>query len=104
MLSIDPTCPILTQLFRYAHLLEGGRILLVLVNPHGNIEIYIESLSHVNVAIQNRSCALSFHRDKVGKTCLFAVDESKRLLAVYSLARVRQSSSRPFPSPWSSNK
>ncbi|KAH8977864.1 hypothetical protein EDB86DRAFT_3157238 [Lactarius hatsudake] len=69
---------------KYAHLLEGGRILLSLVDPLGNIEIYLESLTSIDVAIQRRSFARLFHRDKIDETCLFAVDESKRLLGVYS--------------------
>jgi hypothetical protein len=39
-----------------------------------------------------------FHRDKIGETCLFALDESKRMLAVYSSARVHLSF-RPSPAP-----
>ncbi|KAI9455145.1 hypothetical protein BJY52DRAFT_1122154 [Lactarius psammicola] len=74
---------------KYAHLLEGGRILLCLVDPHGNMVIYVESLSRINVAIQKRSFARLFHRDKIGETCLFALDESKRMLAVYSSARMQ---------------
>ena len=75
-------------LLRYAHLLEADRILLGLVDPHGNIVIYVESLSRIDAAIQRRTYAMLFHREKIGKTCLFAVDESKRMLAVYSSARV----------------
>ena len=78
-----------TFLLRYAHLLEGGRILLGLVDPHGNIVIYVESLSRIDAAIQRRSFARLFHKDKIGETCLFSLDESKRMLAVYSSARVR---------------
>ncbi|KAI9455069.1 hypothetical protein BJY52DRAFT_1122205 [Lactarius psammicola] len=74
---------------KYAHLLEGGRILVGLVDPQGNIEIYVESLSRINAAIQRRSHAKLFHRDKVGETCLFVLDESKRILAVYSPARMQ---------------
>ena len=81
--------PRLAFLHRYAHLLEGGRILLGLVDPHGNIVIYVESLSRIDAAIQRRSFARLFHKDKIGDTCLFSLDESKRMLAVYSSARVR---------------
>ena len=62
-----------------------------LVDPHGNIVIYVESLSRIDAAIQRRSFARLFHRDKIGETCLFALDESKRMLAVYASARVRLS-------------
>lgn len=57
----------------------------------GNIAIFIESLSRIEAAIQRRSFARQFHRDKIGEGCLFALDESKGMLAVYSSARVRPS-------------
>ena len=79
----------LTLPLRYAHLLEGDRILLALVDPSGKISIYFESLSHIDAAIQRRSFTRLLHKDKIGETCLFALDESKRMLAVYSSARVR---------------
>ena len=88
MVLTDLAIPRLSLLLRYAHLLEGGRILLGLVNPRGNIEVYFENLSQIDVAIQRRSSASLFFRDKIGDTCLFAVDESKRMLAVYSSDRV----------------
>ncbi|KAI9455148.1 hypothetical protein BJY52DRAFT_1427134 [Lactarius psammicola] len=78
-----------STIVKYAHLLEGGRILLCVVDPHGNMVIYVESLSRVDAAIQKRSFAMQFHRDKIGKSCLFAFDESKRMLAVYSSARMQ---------------
>jgi hypothetical protein len=65
-----------------------------LVDPQGNIEIYVESLSRIDAAIQKRLLAMLFHRDKIGETCLFALDESKRMLAVYSSARARLSFNR----------
>ncbi|KAH9059756.1 hypothetical protein EDB87DRAFT_1562790 [Lactarius vividus] len=74
---------------KYAHLLEGGRILLGLVDPQGNIAIYVESLGRVDTAIQRRSFAKLLHRDKIGETCLFALDESKHTLAVYSSTRMQ---------------
>ncbi|KAF8261846.1 hypothetical protein EI94DRAFT_1705222 [Lactarius quietus] len=74
---------------KYAHLLEGDRILLGLVDPRGKILIYVESLSRIDAAIQRRSFAMQLHRDKIGETCLFALDESKRMLAVYSSARMQ---------------
>ncbi|KAH9171589.1 hypothetical protein EDB89DRAFT_1906868 [Lactarius sanguifluus] len=74
---------------KYAHLLEGGRILLGLVDPQGNIAIYVENLGRVDAAIQRRSVAKLLHRDKIGETCLFALDESKHTLAVYSSTRMQ---------------
>ena len=54
----------------------------------GNIEIYVESLGRIGAAIHRGSFARQFRRDKIGETCLFALDESKRMLAVHSSARV----------------
>ena len=50
--------------------------------------ILLDRLSHIDGAIQSRSYAKFFHKDKIGEMCLFAFDESKRLLAVYASARV----------------
>ncbi|KAH9029436.1 hypothetical protein EDB85DRAFT_2251894, partial [Lactarius pseudohatsudake] len=78
-----------STIIKYAHLLEGSRILVCLVDPHGNIAIYVESLSRINAAIQMQSFSKLFHRDKIGEICLFALDESKRMLAFYSSARMQ---------------
>ena len=64
---------------------------MCLVDPHGNMVIYIESLSRIDVAIQRQSFSKLLHREKIGGTCLFSLDESKQMLAVYSSARVRHS-------------
>ena len=73
---------------RYAHLLEGDRILLGLVDSQGNISIFLDKLSRIDGAIRSKSHAKLFHQDKIGPTCLFAFDESKCMLAVYASARV----------------
>ncbi|KAI0297435.1 hypothetical protein BC826DRAFT_166673 [Russula brevipes] len=74
---------------KYAHLLEGDRILVGLVDSQGNVMILLERLSRVDAAIKNKSYAKFFHQDKIGQTCLFAFDESKRTLAVYASARMQ---------------
>ena len=78
----------LLSLLRYAHLLEGDRILLGLVDSQGNVIIFLEKLSRIDAAIKNKAHAKFFHQDEIGQTCLFAFDESKRVLAVYASARV----------------
>ena len=92
MLLVDLRIALLTLTTRYAHLLEGDRILLGLVDSQGNVMILLDRLSRIDVAIQSRSYAKFFHQDKIGQTCLIAYDESKRLLAVYTSSRVC-----PFP-------
>ena len=65
------------------------RILLCLVDAKGNVFIHLDRLSHIAGAIQSRSYVKFFHKDTIGETCLLAVNESKRLLAIYASARVR---------------
>ena len=50
--------------------------------------ILLDRLSDVDATIQSRSYAKSFYKDRIGETCLFSFDESKRLLAVYTPLRV----------------
>lgn len=50
--------------------------------------IFLDRLSRINGAIQSQSYARFFHTDKIGEMCLFAFDESRRLLAVYASATV----------------
>ena len=61
---------------------------MCLVDAKGKVMILLDRLSHIDGAIQSRSYAKFFHKDKIGEMCLFAFDESKRLLAVYASARV----------------
>ncbi|KAI0292619.1 hypothetical protein B0F90DRAFT_1671124 [Multifurca ochricompacta] len=75
--------------FRYAHLLEGDRILLGLFNSRGNVAIFIERLSRIDKVIQSRSFARLLHGDKIGETGIFSFDESKRMLAFYASARMQ---------------
>ncbi|KAI9455154.1 hypothetical protein BJY52DRAFT_1122135, partial [Lactarius psammicola] len=74
---------------KYACLLEGDRILLGLVDAQGNVMIFLDRLSRIDSAIRSRSYVKFFHQDKIGQTCLFAFDESKRMLAVYASARMQ---------------
>lgn len=50
--------------------------------------VLLERLNRIDAAIKTRSYAKFFHQDKIGQTCLFALDESKHMLAVYTSARV----------------
>ena len=50
--------------------------------------IFLDKLNRIDATIKNRAHAKFFHQDKIGQTCLFAFDESKRMLAVYASARV----------------
>ena len=61
---------------------------MCLVDSQGNVMIFLNRLSRIDAAIRNKSHAKFFHQDKIGETCLFALDESKRMMAVYASARV----------------
>ena len=50
--------------------------------------IFLDKLNRIDATIRSKSHAKFFHQDKIGHTCLFAFDESKRMLAVYASARV----------------
>ena len=80
--------PVLIVLPRYAQLLDEDRILLCLVDSQGNVIIFLNKLSGIDAAIKNKSFAKFLNQDKIGQTCLFAFDESKRMLVVYASARV----------------
>jgi hypothetical protein len=53
--------------------------------------VLLERLSRIDDAIMKRAYAKFFHQNQIGQTCLFAFDESKRMLAVYASAKVRPS-------------
>ena len=50
--------------------------------------VLLERLTRIDGAMKNKAYAKFLHQDKIGQTCLFAFDESKRTLAVYASARV----------------
>ncbi|KAN0136073.1 hypothetical protein V8E53_005933 [Lactarius tabidus] len=74
---------------KYAHLLEGSRILLSLVDSDGNVTIFLDRLDRIDRTIQSRSHVKVLPQDKIGKTCLFVFDESRRMLAIYASAKLQ---------------
>lgn len=76
------------RLCRYAHLLEGDRIFLCLVDSRGNVAILLDHLDCIDEAIQSQSHVKFLTQDKIGETYLFVFDESKRMLAIYVPAKV----------------
>jgi hypothetical protein len=59
-----------------------------LIDSQGDVVIYLDELGHIDAAIKNKSHARVFQQDEIGQTCLFAFDESKRMLAVCASDRV----------------
>ncbi|KAH9162132.1 hypothetical protein EDB89DRAFT_2026922 [Lactarius sanguifluus] len=51
----------------------------------------LDRLSRIDATIISRSYAKFFHQDKpkISQTCLIAIGESKRMLAVYASARMQ---------------
>ena len=76
---------------RYAHLLEGGRILLGLMDGLRNIAIFIESLSHIEAAIQRRYLQGNSTGTRLAKVANLPLMSRRCMLNVYSFARVRPS-------------
>ncbi|KAH7882014.1 hypothetical protein F5I97DRAFT_1939518 [Phlebopus sp. FC_14] len=64
-----------------AQLLEGERLLLVVIDPSGNLLIYLENLAAIENAIV-RGRVKTLHRDKIGQEFILAFDETKRMLGV----------------------
>ena len=85
---VDAAQHLYPRIHRYAHLLEDDRIILCLVDSLGNIVIFLDRLSRIDVAIQSQSYAKFIHQDKIGQPSLFAYDESKRMLAIYAPVKV----------------
>ncbi|KIJ61776.1 hypothetical protein HYDPIDRAFT_115606 [Hydnomerulius pinastri MD-312] len=65
----------------HAQLLEGERLLLVVIDRTGNLLIFLDNLAAMENAI-DRGRAKILHRDKIGQEFMLAFDESKRMLAV----------------------
>ena len=76
---------------RYAHLLEGGRILLGLMDGLRNIAVFVESLSHIEAAIQRRYLQGNSTGTRLAKVANLPLMSRRCMLNVYSFARVRPS-------------
>jgi len=74
--------------FRYIRLLEKDRCLVV-IEDKTSIQVYLETISSLAVAIAHEKPVKRFHTEKIGRDPLFAVDESKKLFVIASICRVR---------------
>ncbi|KAF8548836.1 hypothetical protein OG21DRAFT_1448641 [Imleria badia] len=70
-----------------AQLLEGEKLLLVVADRAGNLNIYLERLEAMDGAI-TRNRGKPLNREKIGQEFLLAYDESKKMLAVVSLDKL----------------
>lgn len=73
---------------RRAQLLEGEKLLLVVADRAGNLNVYFERLAGMDGAIA-RGRGKPLNREKIGQEFLLAYDESKKMLAVVSSDKVR---------------
>ena len=78
---------------RRAQLLEGEKLLLVVADA-GNLKVYLDRLAGMDDAI-SRGRGKVLNGEKIGQEFLLAYDESKKMLAVVSLGKVRVSLCTP---------
>ncbi|KAF9228244.1 hypothetical protein BS17DRAFT_877588 [Gyrodon lividus] len=73
---------------RHAQLLNGERLLLVVIDRTGNLLLYVDNLAAMENAIDHGR-AKTLHRDKIGQEFLLAFDESKRMLGVVACEKLQ---------------
>jgi len=73
----------LTSTCRYLHLMENGRVLLIVKGGHSLI-IYSEDANNLNAATQNgtRGARKTLNIDRLPGESIFSYNESTRTLAV----------------------
>ncbi|KAG9308631.1 hypothetical protein JVU11DRAFT_11582 [Chiua virens] len=72
----------------HAQLLEGDRVLLVLIDQNANLLLHLNHLNSIENSI-GREHGKMLHRDKIGEKFLLAFDESQAMLAVISCEKLQ---------------
>ncbi|KAF7982845.1 hypothetical protein HWV62_25812 [Athelia sp. TMB] len=72
----------------HVQLLQDDRILLVVAERTGKLLIFLERLDCIDQALIRGASKTQLHRDKIGSDFLLAYDESKRMFAVCSSAKL----------------
>lgn len=72
----------------HSQLLEGDRLLLVLIDRNTNLHLHLERLNNIENSI-GRMRGKMLHRDKIGDEFLLAFDESQAMLAVISCDKLQ---------------
>lgn len=77
--------PLSSLPFRHLHLFGNGRCLAV-IDDHeaGKANVYLEEDNFLPEAIASGKTKKRFDMPRIGEDYLFAVNESKRLVALYS--------------------
>ncbi|KAI6143616.1 hypothetical protein BKA82DRAFT_3983845 [Pisolithus tinctorius] len=66
-----------------AQLLEGEKLLLIVLDRVGNLMVYLDRLTAID-AIISQGRGKSLNREKIGQDFVLAFDESKRMLSIVS--------------------
>lgn len=73
---------------RHSQLLQGDRLLLVLIDRNTNLHLHLDRLNDIENSI-GRGHGKILHRNKIGDEILLAFDESQAMLALISCDKVR---------------
>jgi hypothetical protein len=63
---------------------------MVVIEEKTSIQVYLETINTLAVAIAREKPIKRFHMEKIGRDPLFAVDESKKLFVMASICGVRR--------------
>ncbi|KAI6095859.1 hypothetical protein F5141DRAFT_1012708, partial [Pisolithus sp. B1] len=66
-----------------AQMLQGEKLLLIVIDRIGNLMVYLEHLTTIDAAIA-RGRGKKLNREKIGQDFVLAFDESKRMLSIVS--------------------
>jgi len=72
----------------HSQLLEGDRLLLVLIDRNANLHLHLDRLNNIENSI-GRERGKMLHRNKIGDEFLLAFDESQAMLAVISCDKLQ---------------
>ncbi|KAG8215118.1 hypothetical protein J3R82DRAFT_8569 [Butyriboletus roseoflavus] len=72
----------------HSQLLEGDRLLLLLIDRNANLHLYLDHLNNIENSIRGER-GKTLHRDKIGEEFLLAFDESQAILALISCEKLQ---------------
>jgi hypothetical protein len=75
-------------LISHSQLLEGDRLLLVLIDRNANLHLYLDHLNNIENSI-GRERGKMLHRDKIGDEFVLAFDELQAMLALISSEKLQ---------------
>lgn len=60
---------------------------LAVIEHQDSLHVYLETVNGLSASIASEKPVKKFFLEKMGKECLFAVDEGKRLMVVLSMSK-----------------